>query len=107
MRGKDGIDYVPIGTPLEWLGKHNRSVEAPPDIAADLTERHTRKMMGRTGIKPAGRRKVGPGGTVGERRRELCALGHTPEQIAEAEGVEVETVLRSMRPSRTGKRGGQ
>jgi len=72
-----------------------------------MDRREARKLMKRSGIKPAGRRKVDPGGTVGERRRKLCALGRTPEQIAEADGVEVETVLRSMRPSRTDKRGGQ
>ena len=63
--------------------------------------------MKRSGVEPAGRRKTAPGGTVGERRRALRALGHTVEQIAETEGVEVEAVLRSMRPSRTTKRGGQ
>ena len=44
-----------------------------------------------------------PGGTVGERRRKLCARGHTPEQIADADRVDLDSVKRSMRPAAPAK----
>jgi hypothetical protein len=87
---------------MTWLAVDGGEVS--PEVAAELDLQHFRKLRVRVGQKPPGPRRAPPGQTVGERRRALCAQGHTPEQIAEAEGVELESVLRSIRPSRTTNR---
>ena len=80
----------------------------PDDMAVSAhlatVEEPLRQVMQWT--KRAGRPKKQE--TIGDQRSELRAQGHTLEQIAEMTGdVEIEAVLRSVRPSRTKKRRGQ
>jgi hypothetical protein len=93
-----GRQYMPGGSPLTWFAKDDGSA-ASPEVAAELDLRHARKMMARTGIKPAGRNELKL--TAGGRRRALCAQGHTVDEIADMEGVDADSVRRSMAPDRT------
>jgi hypothetical protein len=89
-----GVRYRVVGSP-EWYYDEDGN-EAPPEAV----EHFTRKWMMRSGLKPAGRRKMTAGQTIDELRLDLLESGISEEQIAKREGIDIESLRKSFRRGR-------
>jgi hypothetical protein len=89
-----GVRYRSIGSPEQYLDKDGN--EAPPEAYKHFA----RKWMRRVGIKPAGRRKMATGQTIDELRLALLESGVSEEQLAEREGIDIESLRKSFRRGR-------
>jgi hypothetical protein len=83
------------GSPEQYLDKDGG--EAPPEAY----EHFARKWMRRFGIKPAGRHKMAAGQTIDELRLDLLESSEiSEEQLAEREGIDLESLKKSLRRGR-------
>jgi hypothetical protein len=89
-----GRSYSLIGSPEQWLADDDYSL-APPEAVTALNKRALRKLKQRLGHKPSGALRKAQ--TVGEHRRAMLKQGFSIEQIAESEGLDYETIERSLR----------
>ena len=89
-----GVRYQSIGSPEQYLDRDGN--EAPPEAYKHFA----RKWMRRVDIKPAGRRQMATGQTVDELRLAMLESGVSEEQLAEREGIDIESLRKSLRRGR-------
>jgi hypothetical protein len=99
-----GRSWELTGSPEGWTDRFTGQ-DAAPEVAAELDRRMAIELMAKAGIKQPGRPRKEE--RSGDLRLAMRDAGMSDDQIAEAEGIDLDSVKRSMRPSRTTKRGGQ